>query len=314
MLQAQITNKKKEKKKTLSSNPLQSKASRCLVPALLAMEHILKSGDKVLVLWEGHVNSETATDLKQKIAALVKKAELCHFENAVKLLESEHPASSFDVVLVGFVTPQMRPSSDTFANIIGLLKPNGKLLVKLSGAGLDSGNIVYNLKLSGFIDISQFSSNAESVEITCSKPNYEIGSSSKLPFAGTSIGSQEPSSDVGKIWSLSAQDMLDGDVDLVDPDQLITEEDFKKPDPSDLKACGGEKKRRACKNCTCGLAEELDREAAAKAAATQQPKSSCGNCYLGDAFRCASCPYRGLPAFKPGEKIVLTEDQLAVDS
>ncbi|KAK8770148.1 hypothetical protein V5799_013388 [Amblyomma americanum] len=211
--------------------------------------------------------------------------------------------------------PSMRPSSDTLVNIISLLKPNGKLLVKISGADLDSGNLVYNLKLSGFVDICQNTSDGDSVEITCSKPSYEIGSSSKLPFAEATVGSQEPSADVGKIWSLSAQDMLDGDVELVDPDQLITEEDFQKPDPSALKAaCGGEKKRRACRNCTCGLAEELDREAAAKAAAVQQPKSSCGNCYLGDAFRCASCPYRGLPAFKPGEKIVLTEDQLAVDN
>jgi hypothetical protein len=34
-------------------------------------------------------------------------------------------------------------------------------------------------------------------------------------------------------------------------------------------------------------------------------ESACGKCYLGDAFRCASCPMRGVPAFEKGDKVKL---------
>ena len=37
------------------------------------------------------------------------------------------------------------------------------------------------------------------------------------------------------MWALSADDILDDDVDVIDDDDLLDEEDLKKPDPESLK-------------------------------------------------------------------------------
>ncbi|KXX81938.1 Fe-S cluster assembly protein DRE2 [Madurella mycetomatis] len=115
------------------------------------------------------------------------------------------------------------------------------------------------------------------------------------------------------------------DDDVIDEDTLLTEEDLRRPiqQPPECQPQPG-KKRRACKDCTCGLASRLEaedkarREKADKDLGSLKLKSedlneldftvqgktgSCGSCYLGDAFRCSDCPYIGLPAFKPGEEV-----------
>lgn len=91
------------------------------------------------------------------------------------------------------------------------------------------------------------------------------------------------------------------------------------------------KRRRACKDCTCGLAQRLEAEDNQKRAdadkalqtlklqaddlaevdfTVQGKVGSCGNCSLGDAFRCDGCPYIGLPAFKPGEEVRLLNNDI----
>lgn len=61
--------------------------------------------------------------------------------------------------------------------------------------------------------------------------------------------------------------------------------------------------KRKCDNCTCSLSKSDTNN-------TSNYKSKCGNCYLGDAFRCSGCPYKGMPAFKEGEEVKFDEDNL----
>ena len=144
-------------------------------------------------------------------------------------------------------------------------------------------------------------------------------------------------------------DIEDSDDELIDEDTLLDEDDLRRPvkvrkynpqfplliTSSNIAAateCKPKaKRRRACKDCTCGLAAKLEAEDQAKRANADQALNSlkldandlsevdftvegkvgsCGNCSLGDAFRCDGCPYIGLPAFKPGEEVRLLNDDI----
>ncbi|POW08311.1 hypothetical protein PSTT_07617, partial [Puccinia striiformis] len=128
------------------------------------------------------------------------------------------------------------------------------------------------------------------------------------------------------LWSFSTTN----ETELIDDTSLLTEEDLKKPENIiTSEDCNPKKAKKACKNCTCGLRElELSQEDDLPAhlknpgqpTSDQDPSklivngvaktltSSCGSCYLGDAFRCSSCPYLGMPAFEPGQPVKLTAE------
>jgi len=101
---------------------------------------------------------------------------------------------------------------------------------------------------------------------------------------------------------LSGMD-LDGmdleDDNLVDEDDLLNSYNILMSGLAiptlDKKDC--KTSRNACKDCTCGRAEGSLKD--------ESKPSMCGNCYLGDAFRCATCPSKGLSSFSPGEKVII---------
>ncbi|XP_054026123.1 anamorsin [Dryobates pubescens] len=303
-------------------------------------EYGVVPGQRVAILWDSSSPVEALKALVDKVQAVVGAENKVCVENVNQLLQSRHGESSFDVVLSGLVPGgAAQHSAPLLAEVARVLRPGGRVLLRepvLAGAANNSSlktaaRLPTALTLSGLVEVKELQREALSpeevqavqehlgyqgkdllsVQLEARKPNFEVGSSSQLqlPFAKKAAPSGKPSVDpaAARLWTLSASEMNDEEMDLLDSDELLDAEDLKKPDPSSLRAasCKELGKKKACKNCTCGLAEELEQEKR-----SSQPKSACGNCYLGDAFRCASCPYLGMPAFKPGEKVLLQENQL----
>ncbi|UXI19341.1 SHC SH2 domain-binding protein [Sarcoptes scabiei] len=173
-------------------------------------------------------------------------------------------------------------TDEEYQVFLKMLKPKGKLTLARTNTVFD---LTFRLKSNGFL------LEKHDIEFTTGrKPDYEIGSALELKEFWSEIVKNDSAAN-----------------DLIDENDLIEYDDYVKPKAEELRVCASTKQRKACANCNCGLKEELEKEEIEKIRSnTQNVKSSCGNCYLGDAFRCESCPYRGLPAFKPGEKVILT--------
>nr|SVE80435.1 EOG090X0FGQ [Daphnia magna] len=270
-----------------SMSQLLTKMSLAKIPSEVLNR--LKDGT-VLVLWGAGSSPEDVQRFSQELSTQqCSRIIVEHFE---RLILSSHPNSTFDAVLSNLFEPHTaKHSFELLSEIVRIMKTNGLIFGKEK-----SDRISADLKLAGFCNII-----VEPTEnsFSAQTPNFEVGSSSRLAFAKPTV------------WSLS-DNLVDDQIELINEDDLLDEKGLKKPEAETLRVCGTTGKRKACKDCSCGLAEELEAGQPVKPT-TKSATSSCGSCYLGDAFRCASCPYLGMPAFKPGEKIQLSERQLNPD-
>jgi len=171
-----------------------------------------------------------------------------------------------------------------------------------------SENLKRNVTMAGFVS-PKIKSSGVFIEVISKKPEWETGTVQAIKIRKKNPVIQTPPVS----WT------MDNQTDLMDESDLLDETDKVKPDMVAIRAqfdCGaGASGGKACKNCSCGRAElEAQGQTVPKKRLTldmlENPgvESSCGSCGLGDAFRCTGCPYRGLPTFKPGERIVLPDD------
>jgi len=207
--------------------------------------------------------------------------------------------SSFDHAFTKGISVDQ--SLDVFFEIFRVLRPQGKLSYFSADRTFEvSEKISSNLTIAGFADITITQDGNDAVFVS-NKPDWESGVTQ-----GISLKKK-----VTVDWSNNNND------ELMDASDLLSEQDLIKPDLSAVSDCKTSKK--ACANCSCGRAEMETQDSIKKQKVTlemlENPGvgSSCGSCGLGDAFRCAGCPYAGLPAFKEGEKIVLPDDYFQDD-
>ncbi|KAH6655612.1 cytokine-induced anti-apoptosis inhibitor 1, Fe-S biogenesis-domain-containing protein [Truncatella angustata] len=265
------------------------------------------------------------------------------------------PDATYDLILVLTDADGTRSEStlllnrDVFGKIVPSLKVGGKLQAQNGtlGQGSDSAD-AREAVLAGLVTGPDGFTKAEDEEAAVPL-KLSFGKNKKKSTAGPAVSSvtvhetigatieldmAPPVSKPAGVGFVNLDDDFDfgDDDDLIDEDTLLTEEDMNAQFalPAECIPKVG-KRRRACKDCTCGLAEKIAADDAAKRDnadsklkslkfgaddltevdfTVQGKVGSCGNCSLGDAFRCDGCPYIGMPAFKPGEEVRLLNNDI----
>jgi hypothetical protein len=245
---------------------------------------VLPAGEITMHLIVSQTPSATAWDSETSIS----------FEVLAKL-SAAPPAQKFSSCTLD-CSHDFKTSSGVLEMVLPLLSPGSKLLLRVPAAAASDADTA--LLFAGFVNAcARASAPGQIFEIDAQKPDYEAGAATLLPSSKTAA--QAPARALSA-WKLSADD------DVIDEDSLLSGLDDSaaatvKISNDDCDLIAGV--RKACANCSCGRAEAED---ASKPPPVAVDNSACGSCYLGDAFRCAGCPSRGLPPFKPGEKVTIS--------
>jgi anamorsin len=198
------------------------------------------------------------------------------------------------------------------SRILSALSPLGTL--HLHNLPQEVKSFSSDLTLTGFTILSDLSEGL----IVAQSPAHSPGTSLSLRNRGETVPLSRPTNQERKksnaaVWTLSSPS-----TPTIDAEALLTAADRERPAP----ICGPAKSgtvRRKCKGCTCELADLVEEETTQDkvivldgseggsalevsererlliaAKNSSKATSSCGSCYLGDAFRCASCPYIGM--------------------
>lgn len=236
-------------------------------------------------------------------------------------------------------------------NLLSVIPPSTQLFIHLPPSHQESAitELHQQLSLANYVPLlptpsaeviayTSPSSTSSSAPVPLSTPASGSGSSSTTSAPAARplnlkrrTGTATDKAKRNALWALDSPLLPDGGK------SLLTAEDKDKPictlpDPEGKPV----KRRRACKDCTCGLKEQneeedrLGKEVGTQGVGVQEgfflegdddipehmksatigmegvwptekraeakKTSSCSSCYLGDAFRCNSCPYLGKPA------------------
>ncbi|KAI3921102.1 hypothetical protein MKX01_036081 [Papaver californicum] len=234
------------------------------------------------------------------------------------------PLESVSVDIIVCIMGTVELLDQFLEEISRVLKPGGTVLIQApqpATASTDKAISTFERKLllAGYLELQVLDLKTLVPEENVQSVTVSFSSVSLLSHSDIILlRPVSPRGRLGHLFPLRKQTPIlpkvqhDYDLDLIDEDSLLTEEDLKKPE---LPSCAVGSSKKACKNCTCGWAEA--EEKVVKLGLTEEqienPQSACGSCGLGDAFCCASYPYKGLLAFKLGEKLSLSSNFLVSD-